>query len=117
MKAMYPNIDVDPWTGVRTTHGNATSALKDDGTFVYNPYVNPYTAGSGYASVDPDSLYNNYMKESGMTHQQAVDRVNLRLKSAQMTSGKSPRTSGGYPGSYPGGYGATADSAYGDYDS
>lgn len=117
MKAMYPNVDVDPWTGVRTIHGNSTAALKDDGTFGYNPYINPYTQGSGIGSVDADSLYDSYMKEPGMTHQQAVDRVNLRLKSSQIRSsrqnpyGYSSRGASAYPGAY----GATADNAYG-YD-
>jgi hypothetical protein len=118
MKAMYPNVDVDPWTGVRTIHGNATPALNDDGSFVYNPYVNPYTAGSGMGSVDADSLYDTYMKQPGMTHQQAVDRVNLRLKSTQIKSGRqNPYVYGSSraPSNYPGAYGATADNAYG-YD-
>jgi hypothetical protein len=118
MKAMYPNVDVDPWTGVRTIHGNATPALNDDGTFAYNPYVNPYTAGSGMGSVDADSLYDSYMKQPGMTHQQAVDRVNLRLKSSQIKSGRpNPYVYNSYKasGNYPGAYGATADNAYG-YD-
>lgn len=117
MKAMYPNVDVDPWTGVRTIHGNATPALNDDGTFAYNPYINPYTQGAGYG-VDADSLYDAYMKQPGMTHQQAVDRVNLRLKSSQLKSGKANpyaySSSRAYSG-YPGAYGATADNAYG-YD-
>lgn len=117
MKAMYPNVDVDPWTGVRTIHGNATPALNDDGTFAYNPYINPYTQGAG-SGVDADSLYDAYMKQPGMTHQQAVDRVNLRLKSSQLKSGKANpyaySSSRAYSG-YPGAYGATADNAYG-YD-
>jgi hypothetical protein len=118
MKAMYPNVDVDPWTGVRTIHGNATPALNDDGTFAYNPYVNPYMQGAS-SNVDADSLYDAYMKQPGMTHQQAVDRVNLRLKSSQIKSGRpNPYVYNSYKasGNYPGAYGATADNAYGYED-
>jgi len=120
---MYKNVYIDPISGHRVIYGNATPQLNDDGTFAYDPYVNPYGGGSGVAVADPDILYKHY-KENGSTHAEAIDKVNLQLKAQQIrTSGSRGRSGAQYPGGtygnqspyFGGGYGATADSAYG-YD-
>jgi hypothetical protein len=115
---MFKNVTIDPITGRRYIHGNDVAELNDDGTFAYSPYQNPWTAGSSASSVNPDSLYKEYRKN--MTHQEAVDMVNLHIRnSAASRGGRSTASSGYGYGSQgavpPGAYGATAGSAYG-YD-
>jgi len=115
---MFKNVTIDPITGRRYIHGNDKAELNDDMSFAYSPYQNPWTAGSSASSVNPDLLYKEYRKN--MTHQEAVDMVNLHIRnSAASRGGRSTASSGYGYGSQgavsPGAYGATAGSAYG-YD-
>jgi hypothetical protein len=104
---MFKNVTIDPVTGKRTIHGNDRALLNDDGTFGYDTYVNPWTAGS--AAIDTDALIDHYMKNKSMPFEEAKARAELQLKGHAIKSGKR-KPSQDY------GYGASADNAYG-YDS
>ena len=110
-----PNAYIHPITGHVTKHGYNDFQLDDEGHFVFNPHQ---SYASGIAPIDTDSLY-EYYKKNGSSHQEAIDKVNLQLKSHAIKTGAHGASS--YPGTYgagvyPGGYGATAGSAYGYED-
>jgi len=112
-----PNTFIDPITGHVSKHGYDTVQLDDNGHFIYQPHQS-YMAGVGN-TIDPVELYKDYRKQN-YNHQEAHDLAALQLRAHSMRMGRSGQPyntySGGYGNSqYPGGYGATAASAYG-YD-